>query len=449
MLKIKTALQLLFVTASITSLVACGPAEEPKKDPATFSVEGSYDVSKVSLECSDPAKCTNSLGILMTLTPRTEVQYGLQLVWTDVTRCTASLYSPTQVLTAGHCVTGMVPGTRTYFRTVASPGHPSETFEVNRVLNSFVKEDDLYSNDFAALELKRPAYGYDYVRAPIEISKSLKDVTALVVNQPGSDKHTFSLDAIACEVDTDSKPFHVADYPSIWGTKSCKLIGGNSGGPLFASDNLNVVLGVLSRSTEADAGTLSINLDSYRTPRKNLATVANAACFQLPDWRTPAPRCQTVTKEIVLKMFEAIIGVSVANITSQYEMTGPSARLGNAQVKMTLAPIDVVKKSWDGSDTFGAAFLPRPLCLESGNPSEGNTLLLSAKVYEVNVSNSPITLDDSGSTVVVRASVKKLPNGKWKILYFTQPSTYLYAPEEKLAEQLRTEGLEFDLAPCE
>jgi hypothetical protein len=232
MLRAPDAVKFLFVLVTVLgTTVACGKSP-PKDRPNPFVVSGVYDVNAVSLNCADGNRCTNSLGIILTIHVETKSYRYYKTTTTSVSRCTGALYSPTQVLTAGHCTQGIGTG-RSFFKTVATAGMPSRIFEIKGVAKSYYSEANSFSSDYATLELKTPANGYKYVRAAGFISPSLNEVTALVVNQPSDDSKVFQLDNVDCEVDAETLPLHVGEYPSVWGTKKCKLVGGNSGGPGF------------------------------------------------------------------------------------------------------------------------------------------------------------------------------------------------------------------------
>ncbi len=449
--KLKFALQLTILTATtLSALIGCS---EPEDRPNPFTVEGSYDVNSVSLECSDPARCTNSLGVVLTVSTTSEEKYGYTLVTTSVSRCTGALYSATQVLTAGHCTSEMGKG-KSYFRTVATPGRPSQTFEVRRVLQSHFDSSNLYSGDFASLELIRPAHGYDYVRSAVEISESLTKVTALVVNQPGADTNTFKLDAVDCEVDTATKPMHVAQLPSIWGTKLCKLVSGNSGGPVFAEGALQEVLGVLSRSTEAGSK-YGYSLNTYREPEsfRNLATFANAACFTLPGWPAPASGCQILTEDSIKKMLgerfsNAIVAAGKNILENHRESPESILNLGPATIKTSLKWI-TAEKSWSltEDDALTLIALPIPACLERGTLASGYGSSVKTRVYRAKFAQNPVTLEEVPERFQPWITFSKLASGKWRVNYDFSGAGFSYKLTAK-SEALLKYGLEFDLQSC-
>ncbi len=297
----RTALKIILFAVTILGTIGCN--KESKKDPPNpFIVDGVWDANAVSLSCGDSSNCTNSLGILLTVKTETRYEYGYKSVRSSVTRCTGALYEARKILTAGHCAEAVGNG-KTFFRTVATPGRPSRTFIVTSVLKSVFNDNNKYSTDYATLEISEAAVGYDFVRPPTSISPGLTDLTALVVNMPGSDNKVFNLDAVHCEVDSEGLvPFHVAEFTSLFGTKTCRLIGGNSGGPIFARGNLREVLGVVSKSTEGgDEFTKRMRelFGQRNDSLKNRATIAHAGCFSLPGWAALAAQCQMIDENLV------------------------------------------------------------------------------------------------------------------------------------------------------
>ncbi len=104
-------------------------------------------------------------------------------------------------------------------------------FEVKSVTKLQYNGNDKLSTDYALLELKTAAHGFDYVRPPSQVSASLKDFIALVVNQPSDSTKVFQWKALI--VRPTQINFRMFRFPAIWGTKKCKL-GGNSGGSIYA-----------------------------------------------------------------------------------------------------------------------------------------------------------------------------------------------------------------------
>ncbi len=454
MVSVRASVKFLFAVFIILStLIGC---DDIKDRPNSFVVDGDYDVNTVDLSCSNPDRCTNSLGVILTISSRTESRYGYQITSTSVNRCTGALYSATQVLTAGHCTSSIGQG-RSYFRTVAAPGNPSRTFEISRVQKSFYSPSEVYSTDFAALELKTPALGYNYVRPPSEIASDLTHVTALVVNQPGEDTKILRLDSVDCEVDVDSLPLHLSKFPNLWGTKLCKIVSGNSGAPVFARNNLNEVLGVISKSTEAgqiDATSRLFELLFNRkqnAPRPNLATAAHAACFDLPGWRPPAPQCRSLNANTIKTLSKEGLEISInqgIKAAMRDFLKSPRAQIQINGARLKASPLPVTLSVEDfNSKRAGVALIPQPNCIESGEPGERTTQSFSAEVLEVKPRRSSATLERNGDSLSVTLRLNKLSSGRYSLGYTFNTSRYRFSPLSNEISKLNDMG-EIDLAPC-
>ena len=421
----RTVLKILLFAVTILGTLGCG--EDPKKDPPNpFVVDGVWDANSISLSCADPSNCTNSLGILLTVKTETSYRYGYKTIRSSVNRCTGALYEPRKILTAGHCTKAIGSG-KTFFRTVATPGRPSRTFIVSRVLKSVFNDNDRFSTDYATLEITEEATGYDFVRPATSISPGLSNLTALVVNMPGSNNKVFNLDAVHCEADSEGLiTFHIAEFAGLFGTKNCRIVGGNSGGPIFARDNLREVLGVVSKSTESvDESTDRLReLFSPRQNRlRNLATMANAACFNLPGWAAPAPQCQMIDEKLVTQRMVAKIRSrlkeSVALAVQDFQSSpDASVRFGSGTVKMAPDSREVEKSlSLRSQKSSGLIYVPRPLCVMEGTPTSASSHAFSAKVWEMGRDLDNLKLEWKGARIFGTLYLSKRGDNRWSVTY--------------------------------
>lgn len=450
----RTALKILLFAVTILGTIGCGI--EPKKDPPNpFVVDGVWDANSISLTCADSANCTNSLGIILTVKTETSYRYGYKTVRSSVSRCTGALYEARKVLTAGHCTEAIGSG-KTFFRTVATPGRPSRTFIVTGVLKSVFNDNDRYSTDYATLEISEPATGYDFVRPPTSISPDLTNLTALVVNMPGSDNKTFNLDAVHCEVDIEGLvPFHVAEFAGLFGTKNCRIVGGNSGGPIFARGRLHEVLGVVSKSTEAgdEITNRFRELFGQRNNRlRNRATMAHAACFSLPGWAAPAPQCQMIDEQLITRKKAAqTVSLLKENLTHMFRdfQSSPEAnvRLGNATIKMAPSSQSVEKRlSLSTRKNPGMIQIPRPLCLVDGTPGAVSSHSFASKVWEPDDSDGKIKFVWKGARTYGRLQLSRLGGNKWSVIYtFANPGDFKVVSKDEANLIVPSE---LELEPC-
>lgn len=269
--------KLAMVGALSASVMGC-ELSLVKDKPNPFKRAG-WDISQTRLNCSDSSRCPNGVGVMFTL--------GGNTVW----RCTASLYEPTKLVTAAHCTEHIRPGTTSYFRTPSTSFKPSQVFRIKGVLKE-VFPGSGRGVDYASVELAEPALGYNYVTGPSALDSGLKSLTAVVVNSGRGEDYI--LDAVDCEFEPSvSRGYRLSDFPNMFGTQSCRLVSGNSGGPVFskADTAFRELLGVLSRSTEANGA-------RTRGRGLNLATVIHAGCFELPGWPSPSPSCKDMGDEV-------------------------------------------------------------------------------------------------------------------------------------------------------
>jgi hypothetical protein len=399
------ALKFLAVTVAVIVITqGCGlkagqNAEHSKDHPNPYQTTDEFDVQKTSLTCSDSSRCPEALGVILTVQTSREDRGYYVIVRTSVNRCTGALYDSTKILTAAHCTRAMNAGSKTYFRTVRTAGKPSRVFEVKRVLKKVFVENQL-GLDYAALELVSPADGYDYVRPPGVIPGDLNEMTALVVNQIGESGRALTLDAVDCEHEDKFSllPFHVSTFPSVFGTQKCKLVSGNSGGPIFQKTNLTEVMGVLSRSTEASDSNVEIarllRLLGNRgtvSARSNLATFTNAGCLDLPGWPAPSPKCMTVDEDLVSRhnakaASEVIREELIEKLQEWFRSPEARPRVGSAVVKM--GPLAVTLKEWFPADrTQGdfVGFMPVPVCVESGEVKDARSVPFAMPLWAMNI----------------------------------------------------------------
>lgn len=432
------AVKFLFVIALVLgTTVACGPTEQPNP----YITTGGYDVNKVSLTCSDPARCTNSVGVILTITVTSNSYYR----YISIYRCTGALYESNKVITAGHCSDKIVLG-NSYFKTVATPDRPSQLFKIKSVLKTFYNGGQTYSNDFAALELETHASNLNFVRPPTFISKDLTDFTALVVNQPGDDGHVFGIDAKDCALDTENLPWHISEYPSIWRAKTCKIVGSNSGGPVFARDNLIEVLGIISKSTEADRGGKEYRYSTEVRP--NRSTFGHAGCFDLPNWPAPAPQCITVSdsslKEFTDEKKKSLRQKSLLSLVKNFQ-SSKDAQISTEKGTIKTVPyfLKVSKIDLFASNKESVLLLPQPKCVQRGQATESSQYL-RMKIYDF-APDSTLKLNGESP---VQMTLKKKSKDIWQITYQIN-YIYMYLLDSTETLKLQYTGIETSLPTCD
>ncbi|GGK22109.1 trypsin [Pilimelia terevasa] len=182
-----------------------------------------------------------------------DVRFGAALLWTGVdrVRCTASVIGAGWLLTARHCLPGVVPGAAGTWPIIARVGHPEhargEVIVVEKAVELAKKGDGRTVGDLALLKLTRPitdpspvpladavptagpgaVYGYGYVCAEPDCPLAARLKTA-TVNYVGPHGYDYEGNAGALAVSKGN------GHPT----------NGDSGGPLFLGGK---VVGVASQ----------------------------------------------------------------------------------------------------------------------------------------------------------------------------------------------------------
>jgi len=459
------AVKFFFLVVTVLVTAAC---ENKKKDPAPnpYPVDPNWNVNEVSVTCSDSSRCPEALGVLFTINTTREYYYGYVRTSWKVHRCTAALYEANKIVTAGHCTDNHGADSRSWFRTVATPGKPSRSFPVSRVLKQVFNDNDTLTTDYAAAELAVPANGYTFVRGPNgPWPADQKLLTAVVANQYVGAEKSLTIDPVECEYDAESGIPDVSEFPDVFAIKKCKLVNGNSGGPIFARGDLTTVLGVASRSSEGKPQNAQserevremLKREAREGKRRNTATFANASCFDLPGWPRPASQCIKMSEKLFIERIanRAAAGMveSLVNEMEQWMRANPSAEIGGATVKLAPWSVGLTKSSWVGLERTKETYLmffPYPLCVERGQLADSASLRFSAKAKKSEPSLSGMQFTDSRSNPETTGSLilQKSVLGKWTAK-FTWSQFYEYSIESRIQRSMTNgEDVTEFMKPC-
>jgi hypothetical protein len=195
---------------------------------------------------------------------------------------------------------------------------------------------------------------------------SFRSLNAVVVNR-GDDQNTFRLDPLTCAVRRHDQiyPFDIGENPDLIYGFDCKVVPGNSGGPLFASGD--TVQGVLQATVDPAK---KIAEGAAESLRHWIGIATNLRCFPLVG--NAASSCVAVTVDTINQRAAVVADVSWQKIT----------RLGDARRSAFPTEMNVVrlrlKEKINGFEAIET--VDEPTCIRPGTEELSELKFLSELV---------------------------------------------------------------------
>jgi hypothetical protein len=366
-----------------------GHAENPMTVPLNWSPE------QVSYRCSDERFCPDNQGVLLSVKQKS-FNYGyFTQVRLSFTRCTATLFEASKVVTAGHCLDGMKDADRIWFKTVSRQGQPSRTVTVNKALAMGFSEGDSLMADYGSFQLSEPLDGVTYGH-PASHPPRGTEMLALVANMRDDDNFALTLDAVRCKLgDGLSLPLPLDKNPSKFMIEDCVIHSGNSGGSVVQADDLTAIFGIVSTATNPEVikekqrqTEQIIPVPDFKALNEpNWAGITNARCLNMPGWTATVSPCTQMSLQASQQFSaDAITQKGQKLAVNQLGRWRQDVRLSQVQgegysIHFTPEPATYVKKA---QDIFGTAVLPIPACVAGSLPESGveTTIPISVERYK-------------------------------------------------------------------
>lgn len=439
-------LTLFLIIPMILALTACPSRNTDHwkwnyQNPVTTTTKWSPKGSTYT--CADPQFCPDNQGVLLSVRDIVVfAQFGTPLLKREIFRCTASMYEAQKGLTAGHCADQVEKSDKSYFVSVAQPGHPSRIYDVKGIVGKH-HEGDAWTPDYGAFELTEPVTAVNFARPATAIPEDGAMMIALVSNA-GSDEKHFVLNAVHCRNSKENgvEPIAYSERPNVFLLQDCKLFSGNSGGAVVPPDDLTQVLGTLQISDNAQMVSksilrkflLNIGLFYQDSPKFDFGAAANARCFQLPGWPRSESSCMEISTPMLRGLNLARAKTAIAKMVHQSSEEWLESADGHANFEnssLRLVPEMYLLQIINGASVEPVfALIPMPFCFENA-PANEFRFQYGAKLYRPGFDKKMGTVFHSEPKEArISISLSRIGNEDYLIKY--QSSDYpAMQPEEK------------------
>ena len=288
-------LEFFLLALIVYSLIGCNP--ERRITIPEYEVSPTWSPKDVRLVCENDAQCPDNQGVLLSYRHSIENYGSYQILHTLVGYCTASLYGPDQIITAGHCLQDLGKFENTWFISVNKTSRPSQMFEAD-VSSATFTVSDFDSPDFGAIKLHGGATASRYMHSAGTRIQTQDHLIALVTDttEPHSVTHLV-LRALKCTFLTNKDfPYDMAGNLDVFKMQECLSLKGNSGGALVQPGDLTAVNGIVAFGPSwADPETTTTSDLRTRAPLGAVfAGITNVDCITLPNWPAPNPSCHAL-----------------------------------------------------------------------------------------------------------------------------------------------------------